>query len=73
MALIVTEEGEAFSLSEEDYVEFLEMRAAGGTAGLYKYGVGIGDYACDVTNLDRTQAFALAAAERAKVARSEAA
>lgn len=73
MAVIVSEEGEAFSLSEEDYLEFLEMRAAGGTAELADYAVGIGDFGHDLTGLDRTRAFQLAAALRVDAAQTKAA
>lgn len=72
-AFIVGEGGDAFSLHEEDLLAFLEMRAAGGTACISKYGVGIGPFAFDLTALDRTTAFQLAAQVRVKLAQDEAA
>jgi hypothetical protein len=71
--IIAVEDGHAYSLSEDNWLEYLEMRAAGGTAGLYKYSIGIGSFGADVTHLERDAAFRMAAAVRVALASDKAA
>lgn len=66
MFLVIVEAGEAYSVAEESFLEFLDMKAAGGDRGLDRYGVSIGDSAGDVTGITANQALALAEKIRAE-------
>lgn len=56
MVHIVVENGEAFFISDESWLDFLEMRAEGRSLDLHRYGTYIGDVMEDVTSLSSAQA-----------------
>ena len=66
MTELVIENGEAFFLSDSDFDAFLDDRASGGTAGLQKFGAGVGEVHADVTGMTQHQALALLAKRRAE-------
>lgn len=53
---IVVENGEAFFISDELWLDFLEMRAEGRSLDLHRYGTYIGDVMEDVTEMTSSQA-----------------
>lgn len=65
MTELVIENGEAFFLSDSEFDAFLDDRASGGTAGLQKFGAGIGEIHADVTGLTQHQALAMLAKRQA--------
>ena len=65
MVHIVVENGEAFFISDESWLDFLEMRAEGLSLDLHRYGTYIGDVMEDVTSLTSAQA-----AKHAKIIRT---
>lgn len=56
MSIVVAEGGEAFCLTEEAWSEFLALRASGVTTSVSDFGVGIGDFMLDVSDLTAEQA-----------------
>ena len=62
---IVVENGEAFFISDESLLDFLEMRAQGLSLDLHRYGTFIGDVMEDVTTMSSGQAAKHAAIIRA--------
>lgn len=62
---IVVENGEAFFISDESWLDFLEMRAQGLSLDLHRYGTFIGDVMEDVTTMSSGQAAKHAAIIRA--------
>ena len=65
MVHIVVENGEAFFISDESWLDFLEMRAEGLSLDLHRYGTYIGDVMEDVTTMTSAQA-----AKNAKIIRT---
>lgn len=53
---IVVENGEAFFISDESWLDFLEMRAEGRALAIHRYGTYIGDVMEDVTEMTSSQA-----------------
>ena len=53
---IVVENGEAFFISDESWLDFLEMRAQGLSLDLHRYGTFIGDVMEDATEMTSSQA-----------------
>lgn len=58
MTELVIEKGEAYYLSADELEAFLEDRAAGGDAGVERFGCGIGEVHADFTNLTKAEAIA---------------
>lgn len=56
MILVLIENGEAFSVHVDDLLDFLDMRATGGTRLLADYGHGIGPALTDVTEFTQIEA-----------------
>ena len=56
MFLVLIENGEAFSVHVDSLLEFLDMRAEGGTRLLADYGHGIGPALTDVTEFTMIEA-----------------
>lgn len=54
--MIVVEQGFAFTLTQEDFAEFVAARAAGHDHSIGMYGVEIGDCVGDVSNLSPNSA-----------------
>lgn len=73
MTELVIENGEAFFLSDTDLQAFLDDRASGGTAGLEKYGAGIGVVYADVSGMTQHQALAMLVKRQAEARQEEAA
>ncbi len=64
MNFIVVENGEAFFISDESWLDFLEMRAAGRGLDLHRYGTYIGEVRMDVTKITPDQAMKMSNAIR---------
>lgn len=56
MSYILIEEGEAFCLRPSDLTAFLAARVAGSTVSVAEYGIGLGDFVADVTDLSPSDA-----------------
>lgn len=61
MSVLAAENGRAYALTDDEWIDYLATRARGAHISLEEVGIGVGDFVADVTALTPTTAAGLLA------------